>query len=307
MSLISPSNLDTINAGEQGFQTKHNDNMFLLNNVLLHLKNLLDVDKTYLLDKMFTFYDESNSKFIFVYFNGDNFNIEISEDFSISLKKNGITKEEILPSRGTTALRSRVLVKSEMFFNTEKQIMEFFDNKNWKKYKSIYTGNTAGRPAYNIGDDEGLYFDTEAGKIYWFNHFQWIDKTSDFNSGNTANKPSSPVKNELYFNTETNFIEIYDGSNWIEFVIMVLGNTSNIPDSTTLTEKTFYFDYEAEKILYTDGTGGTWVDKTSDFYIGITEEKPFIPKIGECYFDTDLGIPIWYDGTNWIDATGTTV
>lgn len=25
------------------------------------------------------------------------------------------------------------------------------------------------------------------------------------------------------------------------------------------------------------------------------------------YFDTDLGIPIWWDGTNWIDATGATV
>jgi len=29
--------------------------------------------------------------------------------------------------------------------------------------------------------------------------------------------------------------------------------------------------------------------------------------IGQFYFDTTLGIPIWHDGTNWIDATGTTV
>lgn len=25
------------------------------------------------------------------------------------------------------------------------------------------------------------------------------------------------------------------------------------------------------------------------------------------HFDTTLGIPIWYDGTNWVDATGATV
>lgn len=25
------------------------------------------------------------------------------------------------------------------------------------------------------------------------------------------------------------------------------------------------------------------------------------------YFDTTLGIPIWWDGTNWIDATGAIV
>jgi hypothetical protein len=33
-------------------------------------------------------------------------------------------------------------------------------------------------------------------------------------------------------------------------------------------------------------------------------------QIGQYYFDTDLGstgLPIWYDGTNWIDATGTVV
>ena len=30
-------------------------------------------------------------------------------------------------------------------------------------------------------------------------------------------------------------------------------------------------------------------------------------EVGQYYFDTTLGIPIWYDGTNWVDATGTTV
>lgn len=29
--------------------------------------------------------------------------------------------------------------------------------------------------------------------------------------------------------------------------------------------------------------------------------------IGLFYFDTTLGIPIWYDGTNWINAAGTVV
>lgn len=29
--------------------------------------------------------------------------------------------------------------------------------------------------------------------------------------------------------------------------------------------------------------------------------------VGQIYFDTTLGIPIWWDGTNWINASGTTV
>ena len=28
---------------------------------------------------------------------------------------------------------------------------------------------------------------------------------------------------------------------------------------------------------------------------------------GTMYFDTTLGKPIWYNGTNWVDATGATV
>lgn len=28
--------------------------------------------------------------------------------------------------------------------------------------------------------------------------------------------------------------------------------------------------------------------------------------VGRQYFDTDLGYPVWYDGTKWVDASGTT-
>lgn len=40
---------------------------------------------------------------------------------------------------------------------------------------------------------------------------------------------------------------------------------------------------------------------------GTTANRPSTPANYEFYFDTDLGKPIWYDGTNWVDATGTTV
>jgi hypothetical protein len=30
-------------------------------------------------------------------------------------------------------------------------------------------------------------------------------------------------------------------------------------------------------------------------------------QVGQFYFDTSLGIPIWWNGTNWVDATGTVV
>ena len=41
---------------------------------------------------------------------------------------------------------------------------------------------------------------------------------------------------------------------------------------------------------------------------GATAERPAAGLyVGQYYFDTDLGIPIWYDGTNWVDAAGTVV
>ena len=40
---------------------------------------------------------------------------------------------------------------------------------------------------------------------------------------------------------------------------------------------------------------------------GTTADRPVDRlQIGQFYFDTTLGIPIWYNGADWVDATGTT-
>ena len=40
---------------------------------------------------------------------------------------------------------------------------------------------------------------------------------------------------------------------------------------------------------------------------GATAERPLEPKLYEMFFDTDEGLPIWWDGSQWVDATGTAV
>jgi hypothetical protein len=41
---------------------------------------------------------------------------------------------------------------------------------------------------------------------------------------------------------------------------------------------------------------------------GATADRPTINlQVGQQYFDTDLNLPIWYDGTDWIDAAGNVV
>ena len=43
------------------------------------------------------------------------------------------------------------------------------------------------------------------------------------------------------------------------------------------------------------------------FQSGATAARPSSPSTGQHFFDTTLIKPIWYNGTNWVDATGTTV
>jgi hypothetical protein len=40
---------------------------------------------------------------------------------------------------------------------------------------------------------------------------------------------------------------------------------------------------------------------------GTTAERPGSPVLAQMFFDTTLGIPIWYNGTNWINAAGVIV
>lgn len=40
---------------------------------------------------------------------------------------------------------------------------------------------------------------------------------------------------------------------------------------------------------------------------GTTASRPSGAATGQQYFDTDLGIPIWYNGTSWVNSNGTIV
>jgi hypothetical protein len=44
-----------------------------------------------------------------------------------------------------------------------------------------------------------------------------------------------------------------------------------------------------------------------DTYNGTTAQRPPAPVVGQRYYDTTLGKPIWSNGTVWKDAAGTTV
>ena len=60
--------------------------------------------------------------------------------------------------------------------------------------------------------------------------------------------------------------------------------------------------------------GGVWMDGWKEGTILTmsgsttdTDNRPDNPKTGQPCFDTDLGIRIWYNGSDWVDATGAVV
>lgn len=40
---------------------------------------------------------------------------------------------------------------------------------------------------------------------------------------------------------------------------------------------------------------------------GVTGSRPTSSILGQYYFDTTLGRPVWWDGSTWVDADGTPV
>ncbi|MCL9634664.1 hypothetical protein L2095_07970 [Bacillus zanthoxyli] len=40
---------------------------------------------------------------------------------------------------------------------------------------------------------------------------------------------------------------------------------------------------------------------------GSSSSRPALKSIGTCYFDSTLGIPIWWNGSSWVNSTGNTV
>lgn len=59
-----------------------------------------------------------------------------------------------------------------------------------------------------------------------------------------------------------------------------------------------------------DSTVGWSSNKLNSMIVGTsgeTLERPLTPFIGQYYWDTTLLKPIWFNGTNWTDGSGTVV
>jgi len=90
---------------------------------------------------------------------------------------------------------------------------------------------------------------------------------------------------------------------------MALNPTKNprLPAAPLEYNKLFMDQFERILGLYfnqVDNAVGGLIKPAS----GTTANRPTLQvQVGQQYFDTTLGIPIWYNGTVWKNASGTTV
>lgn len=137
--------------------------------------------------------------------------------------------------------------------------------------------------------------------------------------GNSLSYPSKVSPGFMYFDAEKDGLMIKNESGvWVDVKGrtvtqlrgLPVGDSSDRP-TAAYTGKTFYS--KTDKVMYVfDGT--TWapvagVDTSVVKRSGTTAERPIASRIypGFVYIDTDLGKPIIFSSTKWVDGTGATV
>ena len=141
------------------------------------------------------------------------------------------------------------------------------------------------KTAYESNSDTNAYTDAEKTKL------------AGIEDNATADMTGAEIKAAYEAEADTNAYTDAEKTK-------LAGIEDNATADMTAAEIKTAYESNNDTNAYTDAEK-TVVAKV--FQSGDTASRPASPVVGESYFDTDLGKPIWFDGTNWVDATGTTV
>lgn len=142
-------------------------------------------------------------------------------------------------------------------------------------------------------DKTGLY--SKDGKLA--NLFSYLKRVPD----NNCNITGEPMSIYYSFPSDTNAPDP-DTNTFIVHIPYTSNLNVNIRQiSIPLGDK----ENIKMRVCNSSGVWGDWY--TLGISRGYTANRPLTPSIGEEYFDMTIDKPIWYDGSKWIDATGTQV
>ena len=163
-------------------------------------------------------------------------------------------------------------------------------------------GNTVNEPT---GAPDGvIYFNTDNNQAYFMINGQLRTWSADkIMKGAMADLPATPESGLLYYVTDRDEWRYSDTNNtWQKITKIKAGLLAN-RYTTGIDYGDRYFATD-ENRWYTYGSQGWYADTQS----GSTADRPVYNLIvGTTYFDTTLNQPIWWTGSGWVDATGTSV
>jgi hypothetical protein len=88
---------------------------------------------------------------------------------------------------------------------------------------------------------------------------------------------------------------------------LIATKSPNLPIPTTDYERAYFDEFTKQLRLYFNQLDN-FTQNINIPASGATADRPTTSlQVGQFYFDTTLGYPVWYNGTDWVDATGTVV
>lgn len=183
--------------------------------------------------------------------------------------------------------------KDELEQKADKTELDNFPTKTGEGASGTWDIDISGTADKATNDKNGKDITTE----YW--HVARYLGTSDLNTRTTQG---------VYFQNRN--VDATSGKNYpveLAGALLVMENKAGADGSCTHT----YYPYNSNTAFQrtynaSSTTWSSWVELAFNLN-GATDSRPTGVSVGTCYFDTTLGKPIWYNGTDWVDSTGTTV
>jgi hypothetical protein len=190
--------------------------------------------------------------------------------------------------------------------------MDFLDNRMfslWPTYLS--TESVPDEIKNQVNTDDGFVFMANIlgnpNSLQAWNGNSWIIIAEANGAivpiGPESGKPSTPVEADLYFSTDSNTLQVYNGTKWQRCSGGAFSQTGTYNDRPSSP---------VDGEIYTLGTGGT-IFWDGDFWqSGSVLAESSAPTVngdfaGQLNFSTVLGELYCWTGSNWYKFTGTLV
>ena len=137
-----------------------------------------------------------------------------------------------------------------------------------------------------------------ANQTLIWNGANWVPAdviASSVINGPTGSRPATPALGDMYYDTTTGELIVWNGSAWESVNNDVLSDNDDVDTTGAVAGDHFVYD------------GAAWKPVTPSSKItvpsGATGSEPTSPAIGDLYYDTTTNQLMVHDGTNWVAST----